>query len=112
MSGVLVFGEASGGRLHPMSLEVLQAGRALADGLGLPLATALVSAAPVLDAELFSTQGLDDRWICASDALAPYRADACADAARRIIDEVQPAAVLLAAGASAARLRPDCGGRR
>lgn len=53
MGGVLVVGEASGGRLAASSWEVATAGRGVAEALGEPLVGALIGSGIETAAEAF-----------------------------------------------------------
>jgi electron transfer flavoprotein alpha subunit len=113
MTGVLVYIEADGDRVAPISLELLGAARQLAEQLGAPV-EALVAAA---DPEPLAQQaGAADTIVTvASPALAGYNPEAHQAVLVEAIRIREPAAVLvgytsagidLAAGAATATQRP------
>ncbi len=94
--GVLVVGEVGAdGALRPVSLEVLAAGRAVADGLGRPLVALLMGADVGEAARQLGAAGAD-RVPCADDArLAGLTTEAATTVLTAAIERVGPDVVLV-----------------
>ena len=75
MSGVLVVGLASGRTLHPASLEVAAAGRALAGTLGVPVFGAVIGEPDETAAARLAAAGLAEVFIADCAAPAPLVAE-------------------------------------
>lgn len=93
--GVLIVGEASGGTLRPVSLEMVTAGRKIAEALGVPLVAALFGANLADAAQQLAQTGVA-RVLVADDArLASYTADAATAVTVEVVQQVNPAVVLI-----------------
>ena len=93
--GVLVVGEVGTGGLRPVSLEVLAAGRQLADSLGAPL-TALVMGTGVGEAaRQLGAAGADRVLVADDERLHGLTTEAASAVLTRVIGDVVPAVVLV-----------------
>jgi electron transfer flavoprotein alpha subunit len=100
--GVMIFAEFRLGRLAPVSLELLGAGRKLADTLGVPLAAALLGADfPEFRAAAATLigHGADVVYVAAHAGLADFSEERYTQALTALIRRYQPEVVL--AGATA-----------
>ena len=94
-SGVLVLGDLAAGDLSPTSLELLAAGRGLADSLNQELSIGLFG--PTLDqpsAQAIS-QGADKVYAVTHPLLADYQVDLYLAAMEALAKEVNPAIILV-----------------
>ncbi|MFH0809849.1 MAG: electron transfer flavoprotein subunit alpha [Pseudomonadota bacterium] len=100
--GVMVFGEARGGRLNPVVLELLGEGRRLADVLGCELSVAVVAGEffPQV-AELFG-YGADKVYLACAPALADYTDELYCAALAQVVNDARPE-ILLAGATSVGR---------
>lgn len=95
--GVWVFVEHSKGKAHPVSWELLGAGRTLADDLGVELAAfVLGSEVEVLAREAFG-YGADKVYLVDDPWLAHYRTTPYLEATVRLIRKYKPEIVLIGA---------------
>lgn len=92
---VLIVAEARDGRLASITAELLGVGRAVADGLGAPLAALVLGQGVGPLAGEVAALGADCVYIMEDPALAEYQADAYAAAAVAAVRARRPAAVLL-----------------
>jgi electron transfer flavoprotein alpha subunit len=94
-TGVLVVGEIGADGLRPVSLEVLTAGRQVADALGGPL-TALVMGAGVGEAAReFGATGVDRVLVADDEGLRGLTTEGATAVLTRVIRETGPAVVLI-----------------
>ncbi len=93
---VLVFAEQRGGRAAPVSLELLGAGRRLADELGSQLLAVLLGADEAEARELVRW-GADRVYLCSDPVFGRFNDDTYAGALLRIIEEQRPSIVLAGA---------------
>jgi electron transfer flavoprotein alpha subunit len=93
MAGVLVFGDSVGGKLAPASLEMVNAGAALAQALNEPLTGALIGDGLDGAAAEFAG-GFATLHLLEGKHLRPYTAAAAIAAARAAIEACQPSVVL------------------
>lgn len=98
-SGVLVYAEFRDGRIAPVALELLGAGRNLADQLGVPLSAALLGSGLDDEAQTLVAYGADKVYLVDDPALASFTDDAYANVLEDLILEYKPEIVL--AGATA-----------
>ncbi|NOZ68119.1 MAG: electron transfer flavoprotein subunit alpha [Deferribacteres bacterium] len=93
---VLVFAEQREGRVAPVSLELLGAGRRLADELGSQLLAVLLGADESEAGELVKW-GADRVYLCSDPVFGKFNDDTYAGALLRIIEEQKPSIVLAGA---------------
>jgi electron transfer flavoprotein alpha subunit len=93
MAGVLVFGDTVGGKLAPASLEMVNAGAALAQALNEPLSGALIGDDLAGAAAEFNG-GFATLHLLEGKHLRPYTARTAIAAARAAIEACQPSVVL------------------
>lgn len=98
MPGVWVFVEQSGDDLAGVTRELLGKGRALADGLGQPLAVLVIGAQVGKLAERSFAFGADTAYVVEDAALGSYSTDAYVTAAVAAIKAHQPELLLTSAG--------------
>lgn len=94
--GVLIFAEQREGKAAPVALELLGAGRMLADELDATLSAALLGADP-LEAEELIRWGADRVLLAVDKALQRFNDDTYAEVLTNIIREYKPAVVLAGA---------------
>jgi electron transfer flavoprotein alpha subunit len=97
---VWVFVEHERGVLHPVSLELLGKGRALADMLGVQLAGVVIGPADETTRGFCATAfhyGADLCYLVADDILAQYRNQPYTRALTHLVDTFQPEVLLLGA---------------
>ena len=92
---ILVIAEQRQGKLNPQSWETLVAGQQLAESLGGRLVAALAGKGVAKLAEEFTAKKLDEMWLVEHDLLEPYTPDGYAAACRQLVEQLQPALVLL-----------------
>ena len=92
---ILVIAEQRQGKLNPQSWETLVAGQQLAESLGGRLIAALAGKGVAKLAEEFTAKKLDEMWLVEHDLLEPYTPDGYAAACRQLVEQLQPALVLL-----------------
>ncbi len=93
--GVAVYAEHRDGKLLPIALEGLGAGRKLADALGQPLAALLPgSGVSGLAAEAIAA-GADKVYVVDDPLLKDYQADAHAAALEKAVGQVKPQVLIL-----------------
>ncbi len=111
-SGVLVLVEHAEGELKPVSLEVITAGRSLADAMGGSVTVGVIGAGVAAPAESVSrVVGVDAVVTVDDEHLATYRGTAWTTVVASLIDEVQPAAVLAPATTSGRDYMPRVAAR-
>ena len=95
MAGVLVLAEVSGGNLESSSLELLAAGRKLADALGGDVSAAVLGADPGGLADAAIAHGADRVCVVDDPLLAEPQIDAHLAAYAHVCGEVSPSVVLI-----------------
>jgi electron transfer flavoprotein alpha subunit len=93
--GVLVIAEPSEGRLAPVTLEVLGAGRRLASALGVPVGVALLGEDAESQAQELIRRGADRVDLLVDARLVPYQADAWVPVLADLVRETGTTIVLL-----------------
>lgn len=105
--GILVFAEVSGGRLHPVSLELIGKAHELAKSVpGFTVSAALVGSGVGAYAEELRHYGLDKIAVYDDPALSYFRADAYAACVEDIIKAMKPSVVLVGATSLGRSLAP------
>lgn len=94
--GVWIFAEQRGGSVAPVALELLGAGRRLADQLGVELSAVLLGADEPQAQELIRW-GADKIYHCDDPALASFNDEPYAQVLSTLIDEHKPEIVLAGA---------------
>jgi electron transfer flavoprotein alpha subunit len=102
--GVLILAEQSEGQLGSISLELIAAGRRLADAAGEPLAAAV--AGPEEAARALVAAGADRVYLLDHPDLTPYLLETALPAAEQVIRQARPRVVLLGHTASGKDLAP------
>jgi electron transfer flavoprotein alpha subunit len=113
MSGnVLFFAEQRNGKLKNVAREVAAVGRALADQLGVELEGVLIGAGGLeqLAGELAEC-GLDTMFLIENSALENYSGSAFASSMQKVVQEREPAIVLLGASSMGKDLAPRLASR-
>ncbi len=95
--GLWVFAEQRGGKLQEVALELLGAGRALADRLGVELAAVLLGHRVKDGAASLFAHGADKVYVVDHPALAAYTAEPYAEAMSALIRKYKPEIVLAGA---------------
>lgn len=93
--GVLVCGEITEGQLAPITLELLGAGRKLADELGEELSILLMGSEAGGLAQEAIAYGADNVYVAGDSLLDQYNPDAYAQVATDLCRELSPSIVLL-----------------
>lgn len=94
--GVLVFAEQREGKAAPVALELLGAGRKLADELDTTLSAALLGA-DTAEADELIRWGADRVLLASDQSLRPFNDDTYAEVLTRVINKYKPAIVLAGA---------------
>jgi electron transfer flavoprotein alpha subunit len=102
--GVLVLAEQTEGKVASISLELIAAGRRLADAAGEPLLAAV--AGPEEAARALGAAGADRVYLLDHPDLTPYLLETALPAAEQVIRQAQPRVVLLGHTASGRDLAP------
>ena len=102
---ILVVAEVSGGRLHPVSLELIGKARALA-AAAFRVKAVLIGSGVAAHAEELRHYGASDIWVYDDPALAFFRADAFAACAADAIAALKPSVVLVGATSLGRSLAP------
>lgn len=104
---ILVFAEVSGGRLHPVSLELIGKARELAQGVpGFKVKAVLVGEGVTAYAEELRHYGVAEIAVYDSPELGYFRADAYAACVEDYIKSAKPSVVLVGATALGRSLAP------
>ena len=103
---ILVFAEVSGGRLHPVSLELIGKARELAKGLSWKVKTVLVGNKVEDFAQELLHYGVSDVAVYDDPELSYFRADAYASCVEDYIKAVKPSVVLVGATSLGRSLAP------
>jgi electron transfer flavoprotein alpha subunit len=105
-NGILVFAEVSGGRLHPVGLELIGKARELAKEVGFQVNAVLVGSDVGLFAEELRHYGVHTVYSYDDAALSFFRADAFAACAADAIRMLKPSVVLVGATSLGRSLAP------
>ena len=105
-NGLLVFAEVSGGRLHPVSLELIGKARSLAQGTHHPVKAVVLGETTEGFARELLHYGVDEVFTYEDAALGYFRADAYACCVEDCIRRVRPSVVLVGATALGRSLAP------
>jgi len=92
---VLVFAEQQGGKLNKFTWEALRAGQQLADELGKPLSVVMVGREVSALSSEFSNKRMDELLLLEHDHLEQYTPDGYTLALKPLIEEQQPALVVM-----------------
>ncbi len=103
---ILVFAEVSGGRLHPVGLELIGKARELTAPLGFKVRAALVGSGVGTHAEELRHYGVSEIAVYDDPALGYFRADAYAGCLEDYIRAVKPCVVLVGATSLGRSLAP------
>ena len=103
---ILVFAEVSGGRLHPVALELIGKARELAASCGYRVKALLIGHEVGAHAEELRHWGVSEIAVYDDPALAWFRADAYAACAEEYIRQAKPSVVLVGATSLGRSLAP------
>lgn len=103
---ILVFTEVSGGRLHPVGLELIGKAKQLADPIGFKVKAILVGSNVTSYAEELRHYGVSEVAVYDDPELAYFRADAYASCVEDYIKFAHPSVVLVGATALGRSLAP------
>jgi len=103
---ILVFAEVSGGRLHPVCLELIGKARELAAPLGFSVRAVLVGHNTGRHAEELRHYGVSEIAVYDDPELGYFRADAWADCVADYIRAIRPSVVLVGATSLGRSLAP------
>ena len=103
---ILVFAEVSGGRLHPVSLELIGKALELAKTVGYKVKAVLTGCKVTEFAEELGHYGVSETAVYDDEALSYFRADAYAACAEDYINYARPSAVLIGATSLGRSLAP------
>ncbi|MBQ1390750.1 MAG: electron transfer flavoprotein subunit alpha [Firmicutes bacterium] len=103
---ILVLAEASGGKLHPVSLELLGKARELADQVGFQVKALLIGSGLTEAAEELRAYGAVETAVYDDPELLYFRADAYAACAEDYIRTSRPSVVLVGATSLGRSLAP------
>jgi len=105
-SGILVFAEATGSRLHPVSLELIGKARELAGGTEHPVSAVVAGENISACAEALRHYGVNAVYAYDDPALSFFRADAFCSCVEDCIKLIKPSVVLVGATALGRSLAP------
>ena len=103
---ILVFAEAHGGRLHPVSLELIGKAKDLAGPVGFSVKAVLVGSGLSAFAEELRHYGVSEVAVYDDEALSFFRADAYAACVEDYIKYAHPSVVLVGATSLGRSLAP------
>ncbi|MBR3016350.1 MAG: FAD-binding protein [Clostridia bacterium] len=103
---ILVFAEVSGGRLHPVSLELIGKARELGAPIGFSVKALLIGSDVTQYAEELRHYGVSEIAVYDNPALSYFRADAYAACAEDCIKSAHPSVVLVGATSLGRSLAP------
>jgi electron transfer flavoprotein alpha subunit len=109
--GVLVCGEITGGKLAPITIELLGAGRRLADELGEDLSMLLMGSKTGGPAQEAIAYGADNVYVAEDGLLDQYNSDAYTQIAADLCRKVSPSIMLLGHTDIGCDLAPRLNGR-
>lgn len=98
-NGILIIGEMTQEALRKASYEAVCAGKKIADAANQPMHVLVMGSAVGSAAEKLGQYGADKIFIAEDPALADYRVDAFANTAQAIIEQDDPAYILIGATA-------------
>lgn len=98
-NGILIIGEMTKEALRKASYEAVCAGKKIADAANQPMHVLIMGSAVGSAAEKLGQYGADKIFIAEDPALADYRVDAFANTAQAIIEQDDPAYILIGATA-------------
>lgn len=104
--GVLVIGEQRGGRVHPVTFELLARGRALADKLRVKLSCVILGHGLEQYAQEIIQRGADTAYVIDDPALRWFLPGTYCNAVVELIEEAKPEVVLAAATTTGRTLMP------
>jgi electron transfer flavoprotein alpha subunit len=110
-TGVLVCGEITGGKLAPITIELLGVGRKLADDLGEELSALLMGSTIGALAQEAIAHGADNVYVAEDSILEHYNSDAYTQVAANLCKKVLPSIVLLGHTDIGCDLAPRLNGR-
>ena len=105
-AGILVLGELEGGALASAAAEILAAGRALADGLGLQLSMGIAGADTRSAAQDAIGHGADQVYVVNDPILVEYHPELLLEAWAQICRQTDPTVVLMARTTNGRDLAP------
>ena len=94
---VWTLAEVRGGKIHPVSRELLAWGRELADELGAPLASVVIGSRIKEQAAALAAYGADKVYVVDSPEFENFRADITVSALAEITDKYCPAVLIASA---------------
>ncbi len=103
---ILVFAEVSGGRLHPVALELIGKAHELAKGSHHKVKAVLVGQNLAAYGNELRYYGLEDVYVYESPELAFFRADAYTDCLEACVKKTKPSVILVGATALGRSLAP------
>ena len=103
---ILVFAEVSGGRLHPVSLELIGKAQELGSRIGYQVKTVLVGSGVAAHTEELRHYGVSEIAVYDDPLLGFFRADAYADCIEDYIRYARPSVVLVGATTLGRSLAP------
>ncbi|MBQ8092276.1 MAG: electron transfer flavoprotein subunit alpha [Clostridia bacterium] len=104
--GILVYAEVSGGRLHPVSLELIGKARELAAPLGYAVNAVILGSSILQYAEELRHYGVSEIYMYDDPALSYFRADVYAGCVEAAIRSMHPSVVLVGATSLGRSLAP------
>jgi electron transfer flavoprotein alpha subunit len=109
--GVLVYAEYRGGRVHPVTYELLGKGRELADALEEPLYAVIIGYRCREWAEELTYRGADRVYVYNDLVLEPFRVDPYTTLLAELVEEMRPSIFLLGATSIGRSLAPRVAAR-
>ncbi len=109
--GVLVCGEIAGGQLAPITIELLGAGRKLADGLGEELSILLMGSGSGNLGQEAIVYGADSAYVAEDSLLNEYNSDAYIQVAANLCRKIFPSIMLFGHTDIGCDLSPRLNGR-
>lgn len=94
---VWTLAEVRGGKIHPVSRELLAWGKELADALGAPLASVVIGSRIKEQAAALAAYGADKVYVVDSPEFENFRADIAVSALAEITDKYRPAILIASA---------------
>jgi electron transfer flavoprotein alpha subunit len=111
MAGVLVFAETQGGAPRASALELVRAGRNLAEALGKPLAAVVIGEETAAAAEAIGRRGVPHVFTVEDALLAEPNAQAQTTALAAVVGKASPDVILFAASTLGRDLAPALAAR-
>ena len=97
VSEVWTLAEVRGGRIHPVSRELLAWGRELADALGAPLASVVLGSGIKEEASSLFAYGADKVYVAEAKEFAEFKADIEVNTLAGLINEYAPTILIASA---------------